>query len=192
MVNHEEFDNLDILIRKRNGRYVAAIPQLGLYGAGDTIEAAATELRSKKAALLKEYADVGLIDTLKASNMIWPHEMRRSKREYLGFALKSMILVFVLVVGVTIGIKYILADAAHRAQQFIETVATQQRGISGKRFWKILESNVEKAADQKNELPEAEKQKILTELHILAIRWRPYVQELSKLFEDSDESGRQH
>jgi hypothetical protein len=93
------------------------------------------------------------------------------------FAIKTAI-----VAGAIIGTFWMtlsMADsyAEARIVQLRDTIETATK-IGGKQFWARIEQQLELLSDPKAELSPEKKQKLLAEIHVLSIRWRPFIQEV--------------
>ena len=87
---------------------------------------------------------------------------------------------------------FIVLWAAFAALQGFVDVATQRAiaevaatvdahvapHIGGSEFWTALDRGLANAADPKNDLSAAEKQKIITEIRVISNRWRPFAQQI--------------
>ena len=93
------FDELDTVIRKKNGSAIAAVPRLGLYAQGGDIASALAALEKKKAAL-GEDIEAGLVD---ADLVLKPEqhtELRQPRAANVGiFALKTGIFIVLATFG---------------------------------------------------------------------------------------------
>jgi predicted RNase H-like HicB family nuclease len=54
-------DNLDVIIRHKNAKYSAFIPQIGVTGTGESLQAALDDLEQKKKAYIDDLAEAGLV-----------------------------------------------------------------------------------------------------------------------------------
>ena len=64
-------DELEIIIRQKDGKVVASIPQLNLYAKAANVDAALASLDAKKAALVAEMEELGELGSLRRSKL--PH-----------------------------------------------------------------------------------------------------------------------
>ncbi len=167
-------DEFDIVIRRKGGSLVAGIPQLNLYARGKDVDAALAELDKKKNALAAELEDAGELDSLVIDHQPGMARAMVPAAPSGGlsqFALKSEIValavVAVLVIpGTLIGWK-------------VEALVNSLKGIKigGSEFWTQVQRDLDKMASPESDLPEERKQKLLADIHALAIRWRPFVVE---------------
>jgi hypothetical protein len=176
-------DELDIVIRHRSGKVTAGIPQLGLYATADDVHAAITSLEQKRAAFLADLSEAGGLDDLEVRhyNVGSPPQRRRSE---LGqFTLKALI-----IIGLIAG-AFILSGAlvVPRIEQIVantEAKMQQYTKVGGAQFWAKVEGELERAVDPAHDMPPEKKRKLLSQIHILVERWRPFVAEIAPLFAD--------
>lgn len=57
-------DELDVIIRRKNGRVIALIPQLNLYAKTDDVQTALADLDEKKKTLVADLEELGELDRL--------------------------------------------------------------------------------------------------------------------------------
>ncbi len=163
-------DEFEIILAQQNGKTVARIPQLGLAAAGDDIAGALASLETSKKKLMAELEIAGLQELV----MTPPSQSRnRLSATVVMFAIKSAI-----VAGVIIGTISITTSL------IVDRVAEASRAYSGGRFWTNLETRLASQASSA-EMPEAQKQKILADIRVVADRWRPFVIEATRIFSDT-------
>jgi hypothetical protein len=170
-------DELDMVIHCRNGRYLAKIPQIGLYATGDSLPKAVASLEVKKKGLLEELTTAGALDEIPAASSGIPAG-RKVLPELGVFAAKGAIVVALILAAV--------GYTRHAVEAEINQIRAPKLG--GTVFWADVESNLARAADPANDLPAAKKQALLDDLHVLVDRWRPFVREAGRLFSDHDEA----
>jgi hypothetical protein len=56
--------------------------------------------------------------------------------------------------------------------------------VGGAQFWTKVEGELERAVDPAHDMPPEKKRKLLSQIHILVERWRPFVAEVAPLFAD--------
>lgn len=183
-----QFDDLEIVIRRKTGRAIAGIPQLRLYGRGKDATEALARLDQKKQALIDDLTEVGELESLEI-----PPPSRRatvyqqaSSGNLEQFFLKAVIVV--VLIGTLIAVPGVivahqLAKTVDRAIVQVQTEKQKIKELSGPAFWRRLESELDRAADPKNAMPEEKKQKILANIRSIVTQWRPFVQEAGGLFE---------
>ena len=91
-------DDLDTVIRRKNGKVLANIPQLGLYAKGENVEAALAALDAKKKELAAELEETGELDMLENNNRQPRRGLTASTSDDLGrFAIKTGIVALFIV-----------------------------------------------------------------------------------------------
>jgi len=88
----QSVDDLEMTVRRRGQRYLARIPQLGLYAAGDSLSAAIAALEAKKQSLVDELTTADALDDVKISPPA-PVEPMRPLPALGLFAAKGLIVV---------------------------------------------------------------------------------------------------
>jgi hypothetical protein len=84
-----------------------------------------------------------------------------------------------------------LDDMISRRMEQLEVALRPVATIGGKQFWTKLEEELDKQADPRADLSSEKKQKILSQIKIVADRWRPFLMEASSAITgDSTPSGR--
>src|SRR5436309_15521622 len=59
-------EDLDVVVRHRNGRYLAKIPHIGLYATAESLPKAIAALETKKQTLREELTQAGALDEISA------------------------------------------------------------------------------------------------------------------------------
>jgi len=172
-----DVDDLDVLVRRRGGNYLASIPQLGLYATADSLAAAIAALEVKKKKLVEELIAADALDEIAVAPAGPPPQPRILPSLAL-FSAKGVIVVILFLA--------VLGFARHAVQSEIDQLRAPK--IGGAVFWADMESNLVRAADPANDMPAAKKQELLGAMHVLVDRWRPFVREIGRLFSDSDAS----
>jgi hypothetical protein len=170
-------DELDMVIRPKTGKVVASIPQLALHATGEDVASALSLLENKKRALLEDMQAAGVpdeFDQVPVAGLPATRMVMQSGSAWQ-FALKLLIVVVVLSAAVLI-----------TAGLLADKIKKDLRGVSlgGHQFWTKLESELSRMADPSNDLPDAKKKKIISDLRIVVERLRPYAAELGPLFSD--------
>jgi len=180
-------DELDIVIRQKRGKVVAGIPQLSLYASGSDVQAAITALEQKRAALKVDLAEFGMPDNLEIQH----YAVERVSTAGIGqFALKALIVVVLIVATLSVSAVWIVSSVdrtIRNTQEKVEQYAAivrQNTKIGGEQFWEKAERELERATGPDQDLPAEKKQKLLSEIHVLVERWRPFMAELAPLFAD--------
>ena len=182
-----KIDELEVMIRFKSGKYIATIPQLGLFGIGTSMQTALDQLDRKKSSLVADLSEVGL--NTDADIVLLGHpsvtgssqaalEIRRSPllREAAGFGLKALILVGILSIGFAVGANSVIDNARVSARGLTD----QFQQVGGARFWKKLLNDIDKLAE--SEMPAEQKQHLLAQIKIIVQKWQPFVAEGAKLF----------
>src|SRR5438445_8595103 len=90
-------EDLDVVVRHRNGRYLAKIPRIGLYATADSLPKAIEALEAKKQSLREELSQAGALDEISAP---WRPEQRGMIAALALFSAKVLILLVVFMVAV--------------------------------------------------------------------------------------------
>jgi hypothetical protein len=171
-------EELDIVIRHKNGRVTAGIPQLALYVTADDVHAAITALEQKRIALFGDLAkDIELEDI----DVRW---LQRPTEGGIGqFALKAAIVIGLIAGTAVISaalllpkIERIIVNAQARVQQLTK--------VGGHEFWTKAERELARAAEPASDLTPEQRRRILSQINVIVERWRPFVAEIAPLFVD--------
>ena len=126
-------DELEIIIRQKDGKVVASIPQLNLYAKAANVDAALASLDAKKAALvaeMEELGELGELEALKASPSTTSRPDVVNVRNDLGqFALKAGI-VAVAITAIFIVSGLFIISSAHSALNSFKDMS-----CGGAEFW---------------------------------------------------------
>jgi hypothetical protein len=184
----DRLDQLEIVIRRRNGTVIASIPQLSLHAKGDSVEVALAALDAKKAVLAAELEEVGELDTFEASPI--PVTVGRTiavsaPGDLRQFALK-MAIVAVALTGMLVVSGLFMAGAV---QNVVNSANDTFKG--GAVFWGNLERQLDLMASPDEDLPEAKKQKLLADIRAIGAKWRPFLIEIHSAFAVPNESPAQ-
>jgi hypothetical protein len=206
-------DELDIVVRHKGGKVIAGIPQLSLYAKGDDIHAAITSLEQKCADFVADFSEFGVLDGLEVRPYAAKRSVVVEHGDNLGrFTLKALIVIGLVVGTLTAStlwlasrLERVIANTETRVQQYTATVQgyteakmqeygammqqyaarmEQYTKLGGAQFWERAEHELERAADPSHELPLEKKQKLLSEIHVVVERWRPFMTEIAPLFSD--------
>lgn len=183
-----KFDQLDVLIRHKNGKIIAGIPQIGLFAKGSDVNGALAALDLKKNAFLADLEEAGELDLLDLAGSPGPL-LRVGKTRSPGglgqFAMKTLI-----VVGIIFGvIIFSSLLVVQKAELPVKNAIASIKGIKigGSEFWTRLESELDRMARPENDLPEAKKKKLIADIHAIAAKWRPYIVEIQSAFAGRDD-----
>jgi len=171
------FDELDIVLRKKQDRTIAAVPGLGLHAHGRDVPSALEALEQKKAALIADI-QAGLVDAdlvLKAAQQRPPESPRAANVGM--FALKASIFIVLAVFGALVAATLVSAklEAAIDRARFA-ALSTLYQALEGS-FATKVEGFIERAAAPEKEPSPERKQKLQQNVRTLADRWRPIVTE---------------
>ncbi len=144
-------------------------------------------MEEKRVALKADLAEFGVPDDLEVQH----YTVERVSAAGLGqFALKALIVIG-LIVGTPAGstvwvasrVDRTIRDTQEKVQQYA-AIVRQNTKIGGEQFWEKAEGELERAAEPDGDLPAEKKQKLLSEIHVLVERWRPFMAEIAPLFAD--------
>jgi hypothetical protein len=176
-------DELDIVIRHKSGKVTAGIPQLGLYATADDVHAAITSLDQKRAAFLADLSEAGGLDDLEVSHYNVGSAPQRPRSELGQFILKALIIIG-LIAGAFMLSGALLVPRIERIVANTEAKMQQYTKVGGAQFWAKVEGELERAVDPAHDMPPEKKRKLLSQIHVLVERWRPFVAEMAPLFAD--------
>jgi hypothetical protein len=171
MQTQRNLDELDMVVHCRSGRYLAKIPQVGLYATGDSLPKAIAALEFKKKSLLEELTAANALDQIPLA----PAEIAVQRRMLpeLGLFTAKAVIVAALAL-------FAVGFARHAVQSSL----AQMNGYGGAAFWADVERGIARAADPASDMPAAKKQALLSDLRVIVDRWRPFVREAGRLFAD--------
>ena len=180
-------DELQIVIRQKDGKVLASIPQLNLYAKAANIDAALAALNAKKATFVSEMEELGELETLEFPSLptASPPNVVNMGGDLRQFALKTGI-VAVAVCAILIVSGLFIVSSAHIALASIKDL-----GRGGTEFWSRVERELDRMASPETDLPPAKKEKLLADIRAIGAKWRPFVVELrSALAPPDDEAAR--
>lgn len=177
-------EELDIVIRHKGGKVIAGIPQLSLYAKADDIHSAITALEQKRTAYFGDLAESGALDDLEVREYAVSRASSRASPRGDGglgqFTLKALIIIGLIagafILPAALLVPRIVADTEAKMQQYTK--------VGGAQFWEKLERELGRAADPAYEIPPEKKRKLLSQVHVLVERWRPFMAEIAPLFAD--------
>jgi len=176
-------DELDIVIRHKSGKVTAGIPQLGLYATADDVHAAITSLEQKRSAFLADLNEAGGLDDLEVRHYNVGSAPPQRRSELGQFTLKALIIIG-LIAGAFMLSGALLVPRIERIVANTEAKMQQYTKVGGAQFWAKVEGELERAVDPAHDMPPEKKQKLLSQIHVLVERWRPFVAEIAALFAD--------
>jgi hypothetical protein len=180
-------DELEIIIRQKDGKVLASIPQLNLYAKAANIDAALAALNGKKAALVAEMEELGELETLKASLSTMSRPNVVNVRSDLGqFALKAGI-VAVAITAIFIVSGLFIISSAHSALNSFKDM-----GRGGAEFWSRVERELDRMASPESDLPAAKKEKLLADIRAIGVKWRPFLIELHSALTPPKDASEHH
>ena len=176
-------DELEIIIRQKDGKVLASIPQLNLYAKAANIDGALAALNGKKAALVAEMEELGELDTLKASLSTMSRPNVVNVRSDLGqFALKAAIVAVAITAFFIVSGLFIISSAHSALNSF------KDMGRGGAEFWSRVERELDRMASPESDLPAAKKEKLLADIRAIGAKWRPFIVELHSALTPPDDS----
>jgi hypothetical protein len=180
-------DELQIVIRQKDGKVLASIPQLNLYAKATDIDAALAALNAKKANFVSEMEELGELETLEfpSSPTASPTNVVNVGGDLRQFALKTGI------VAVAVCIILILSGLFVVSSAHVVLGSIKDLGRGGTEFWARVERELDRMASPEGDLPPAKKEKLLADIRAIGAKWRPFVVELrSALAPLDEEAGR--
>jgi hypothetical protein len=176
-------DELDIIIRHKGGKVIAGIPQLSLYAKADDVHGAITALEQKRTAYFGDLAESGALDDLEVREYAVSSASPRGHGGLGQFTLKALIVIGLIAGGFILSAA-LLAQRIERIVENTEAKMQQYTKVGGAQFWENLERELGRAADPTNEIAPEKKRKLLSQIHVLVERWRPFMAEIAPLFAD--------
>ena len=176
-------DELEIIIRQKDGKVLASIPQLNLYAKAANTDVALAALNAKKAAFVAEMEELGELETFEASLLAISRpnvvDVRSDLRQ---FALKAGI-VAVTITAILIVSGLFIVSSAHSALNSVKDM-----GRGGAEFWSRVERELDRMASPESDLPAAKKEKLLADIRAIGAKWRPFIAEVRSALTPPDES----
>ena len=174
-------DKFDIIIRCREDKVTASVPQLSLYATATDIPGALNVLEQKKAALRNDLDSAGMPDDLSAPATpltVAEYGAPGTSQVLWQFVLKLTIFFAVAAVAIVI-----MTDLIARKLENLATTAETTRlawqatlkGYSGAQFWANIEKNLDQLA--KSDISEDKREKILSDIRVIRDRWWPIIAE---------------
>jgi hypothetical protein len=178
-------DELDVVIRRKNGKFIAGILEFGLFGKGNDFNAAITALDAKKEAFVADLEEAGELEMLDIESPAVRARRPAGRVTVIGpggglgqFALKTAIVMGFIVAAFAItGV--LIASKVDKAVSNVKSIK-----IGGSQFWAHAQDELDRMASTGSDLPEAKKQKLLEDIHAIAVKWRPLIVEVQSAFAD--------
>jgi hypothetical protein len=174
-------NEFDIVIRHKGGKVTAGIPQLAIYATADDVHAAITALEQKRTAFFGDLAEAGEL----ADVDVRPYSVGRLQSQTesgIGeFVVKAVIVIGLIVATVVLSAALLLPQV-ERAVVDIQARMLQVTKVGGPEFWTKVERELERAAEPTGDLDDSRRKKILSQLHVIVERWRPFIAEIGPLF----------
>ena len=180
-------DELQIVIRQKDGKVLASIPQLNLYAKGANIDAALAALNAKKAIFVSEMEELGELETLEFPSLptASPPNVINVGGDLRQFALKTGIVAVAICTILIVSGLFIVSSA------YNVLGSIKELGRGGTEFWSRVERELDRMASPETDLPPAKKEKLLADIRAIGAKWRPFVVELrSALAPPDDEAAR--
>lgn len=154
-------DDFEVVLRQRDGIFVAGIPELALFAKGSNSQAALEALEAKKRDLSEALLDVGELDRY-AKTSRQPQITVVNGTNLLQFLARSAIVALMIFLTMSAGGAVILSLTEFRLVRSIERA-------------------VARGADPKNELSAERRQELLANFEIIVDRWAPILQEAERI-----------
>jgi Bacterial membrane protein YfhO len=183
--NMNAVDQLPIVIRQKDGKVLASIPQLKIYAKAANIDAALAALSAKKAAFVSEVEEFGELEALEAYPLLTTGGINvvNVAGDLRQFAVKTGI-VAVAIAAVLVVAGVLIASSASNALGPLKDLS---RG--GSDFWGKIERDLDRMASPENDLPPAKKEKLLADIHAIGVKWRPFMVELRSALMPPDDGA---
>jgi hypothetical protein len=167
-----ELEDLDVILRRKDGMFMAIIPSLYLYATGETEAAALAAIGEKRRQIRQGWPDDREFQDLRGS--FAPNgEARRGQSGSLGqFSLKCAIAALVGTLAVMLLLLLI---------GFVAESRLRHARPSAQQIALVVETLISRAADPDSDLSEQRKQRILADMRTIADKWRPFLNELSDI-----------
>ena len=180
-------DELQIVIRQKDGKVLASIPQLHLYAKATNIDAALAALNAKKATFVSEMEELGELETLEfpSSPTTNPPNVVNVGGDLRQFALKTGIVAMAVCIILVVSGLFVVSSA------HVVLGSIKDLGRGGTEFWSLVERELDRMASPETDLPPAKKEKLLADIHAIGAKWHPFVVELrAALAPPDDEAAR--
>ncbi len=178
-------DEFDIVIRHKGEKVIAGIPQLSLYAKADDVHAAITALEQKRTAFFGDLAETGALDDLEVRHYGVERAPPRRHGGLGQFTLKALIVIGLIAGAVALSTVLLTS----RIERLVAHTDAQMKQYTGAPFWRKLEGELARAADPDRDMPAEQKRKLLSQIHVVVERWRPFMAEIAPLFTDFQRSA---
>ena len=169
----QKTEDHEIVLRGRDGEFVAGIPQLDLYVRADSPQKALDLLEEKKASLASGSADFGEFDDLRTQPPLLSVVSRRD--EYATFAVKCAIAVGMSTAAM-LAFVGIIAVAISPALKKLKPAGSRE-------ILAAIEERLHRAAQPSEGFTEERKQKVLADVKLVAEKWGPFINDLLAILE---------
>lgn len=172
-------DELAVVIRRKGGKVVASIPQLGLFAAADDVNGALAAIEAKKVAFIADLEAAGELDALEVEDWSLPSRQVTTSKSDSGlgrFALKAGIVACIVVAIFVVSGVLIASKVEQSVANTVNNVKSIK--IGGAQFWSRVEGELDRMASAGADLPEAKRKKLLADIHAIAEKWRPFLVEV--------------
>ena len=185
-----DVDKLDVVIRHRDEKIIAGIPQIGLYAKGDSVSAALAALDMRKKAFVADLEEAGELELLNVEYN--PTPLRRGTTGLSGdlkrFVMKAGIVVCCVVATIVISGALIASKVEGSIERTVSNVKSIK--VGGSQFWTQIENELDRMAQPGSDLPQAKKQKLLADIHTITTRWHPFIAEIQSALAEANNSMR--
>lgn len=170
----KELDQHEIVLRGRDSKFIAGIPQLDLYVQADSPQNALNLLEQKRILLANGDSDFGEFDDVRTQpSLSLP---ARKDNEFVNFAIKCAIAIGMSTATI-LGLIAIVAVALSPTLKSIKPMNSRE-------ILTAIEERLHRAAQPSEGLTNERKQKILTDAKIVAEKWGPFINDLLAILEN--------
>jgi hypothetical protein len=180
-------DELDVVVRRRDGRVIAGVPSLGLYATADDAMAALDKLDAKKRAYEADLEEAGLSEIVASGPAAGASTASPKAGGVRAAVLKSGIIIGMITAAVIISGGLLASRIDATIEKTIYSVKTQlgplaAGKIGGSQFWSKIESELDRVASADNNLAPEKQARLLQNIRAIVTRIRPFVGEIAPLF----------
>jgi predicted RNase H-like HicB family nuclease len=123
-------DELDIVIRRKNSKFVATIPQLQLYASGADISAALERLEQRKLALIEDLREAGELENLEIPQPSPVNRSGSSSTDLTRFAIKTAVVACLIAVAVGVPGLILISKAEKFVDRTLVIAQSERQKIS--------------------------------------------------------------
>jgi hypothetical protein len=164
-----EFDDVYVLLRPKDGRFVAAIPPLHIYVQADSPQQAFDLLEQKRAQLKQDVRDFGEFEDLRIQA-----QFTSAKNGGLGqFAVKCAIALGMATIAISMAAALFIAALSPALQRL--------KPPNSRQLFASLEQQLHRAAQSSDGLTSERREKILSDLRVVVAKWRPFLDEIGEV-----------